>query len=54
MLNILTRVLGTKHERDVKRMWPIVTQINAEFERLREFDDDTLRAKSAEFRARLQ
>ncbi|HTL99569.1 MAG TPA: preprotein translocase subunit SecA [Candidatus Omnitrophota bacterium] len=53
MLQLLTRVLGTKHERDVKRMWPTVTQINAEFERLRDVSDDALRAKTQEFRARL-
>ncbi|HET7497195.1 MAG TPA: DEAD/DEAH box helicase, partial [Candidatus Eisenbacteria bacterium] len=53
MLQLLTRVLGTKHERDVKRMWPTVTQINAEFERLHDLSDDALRAKTQEFRARL-
>jgi preprotein translocase subunit SecA len=53
VLNLITRVLGTKHERDIKRMWPLVTQINAEFERLRDLSDDQLRAKTQEFRARL-
>ena len=54
MLNLLTRVLGTKHERDAKRMWPTVSQINSEFEKLHTLDDQALRAKTAEFRARLQ
>ncbi|HYJ32516.1 MAG TPA: preprotein translocase subunit SecA [Candidatus Binatia bacterium] len=53
MLQLLTRVLGTKHERDVKRMLPTVTQINAEFESLQGLSDDALRAKTQEFRARL-
>ncbi|HEX7079219.1 MAG TPA: preprotein translocase subunit SecA [Candidatus Eisenbacteria bacterium] len=53
MLNLITRLMGTKHERDVKRMWPVVTQINAEFERLRDLSDEALVAKTAEFRARI-
>ncbi|MGE5175482.1 MAG: preprotein translocase subunit SecA [Hyphomicrobiales bacterium] len=53
MLDLITRLMGTKHERDIKRMWPTVTQINAEFERLRDLPDEALIAKTAEFRGRL-
>src|SRR5262245_19422114 len=54
MLNALLRaVLGTKHERDVKRMKPIVEAINALEPDLQRLDDDALRARTDELRKRL-
>jgi preprotein translocase subunit SecA len=54
MLNALLRaMLGTKHERDVKRMRPIVEAINALEPDLQRLDDDALRAKTDELRKRL-
>jgi preprotein translocase subunit SecA len=54
MLNALLRaVLGTKHERDVKRMRPVVEAINALEPDLQRLDDDALRAKTDELRKRL-
>ena len=54
MLNqVLTKVFGTRHDREIKKMQPIVDRINGlegEFEAL---SDDQLRAKTDEFRARL-
>jgi len=53
MLNTLLRTLfGTKHERDVKRMQPVVQAINALEPQLQALDDATLRARTGELRAR--
>src|SRR5574341_1306101 len=51
---ILKKIFGTKHERDVKRMMPTVQAINALEPPLQALDADGLRAKSDEFRKRLQ
>ena len=54
MLNALLRmVFGTKHERDVKRMQPVVAEINALEPGLTVLDDAALRAKTDELRKRL-
>ena len=54
MLNtLLTKVLGTKHDRDVKRMQPIVDEINAMEPEMQALSDEALRGKTDEFRARL-
>lgn len=50
---ILKKVLGTKHEREMKRMRPIVTAINEWEPKIKTLDDAALRAKTAEFRERL-
>src|SRR5262245_25464735 len=55
MLNVLIRaVFGTKHERDAKRMRPVVEAINALGPDLERISDAALRAKTQEFRQRLE
>jgi preprotein translocase subunit SecA len=50
---LLTKVFGTKHDREMKRLAPRAAAIN-EFEpRMRALSDAELRAKTAEFRTRL-
>jgi preprotein translocase subunit SecA len=55
MINwILRKIIGTKHERDIRRLIPIVEKINSlepKFERL---SDSKLRAKTEEFKKRLK
>src|SRR5213082_1293971 len=51
---VLTSIFGSKHERDVKRMLPIVAQINALEPEISSLTDDGLRAKTQEFRERLR
>ena len=51
---LLTSIFGSKHERDVKRMLPIVQQINALEPTISKLSDEGLREKTAEFRARLR
>ncbi|WP_110676252.1 preprotein translocase subunit SecA [Salinicola sp. RZ23] len=55
MLNVLVKKLvGSKNERDVKRMRKQVTAINALEETIAALDDAALAAKTAEFRSRLE
>ena len=50
---IFRKVFGTKHERDVKRMRPAVAAINALESAMQSLSDAELRAKTEEFRRRL-
>src|SRR5687767_15231075 len=50
----LAKIFGTKHERDVKRMMPVVSKINALEPSVSALSDDQLRAKTVEFRERLR
>jgi preprotein translocase subunit SecA len=54
MLSTIFRtVFGTKHERDAKRMRPVVTEINALEPSLQALSDAALRARTDEFRKRV-
>ncbi len=50
---LLAKVFGTQHERDIKKMLPRVERINALEPATKALSDDGLRAKTAEFRARI-
>ncbi len=50
---VLAKVFGTSNERAVKRMVPLLAEINSHEESLQPFSDDALRAKTDEFRARI-
>jgi preprotein translocase subunit SecA len=49
----LTKVFGTANERIIKRLLPIVDAINALEPQVQKLSDEELRAKTAEFRARI-
>ena len=51
--NILTKVFGSKNERDLKRMQPLVEQIGSFEPGLTSLSDEALAAKTVEFRQRL-
>ncbi len=53
MQNIITKIFGTKHERDVKKLRPVVDEINEHYEKLASLTDEQLIAKTEEFRNRL-
>ncbi|MBI4562521.1 MAG: preprotein translocase subunit SecA, partial [Candidatus Rokubacteria bacterium] len=53
MAAILRTLFGTKHERDVKRMRPLVEAMNALEPSLQSLSDQALRAKTDEFKRRL-
>ncbi len=50
MANIITKIFGSKHDRDIKRITPIVDQINAHYEQFDRLSDDELRLKTQEFK----
>ncbi|HVP36077.1 MAG TPA: preprotein translocase subunit SecA [Terriglobales bacterium] len=52
--NILTKIFGSKHERDVKKIQPIVEEINAFFEEYKSLSDEELKGKSEEFKQRIK
>src|SRR4051812_18912243 len=54
MLKFIEKLFGSKHEKDVKYLLPIVDQINAEYDKLQSLTDEELQAKTAEFRARIK
>ena len=55
MINtFIGKVFGTKNERVVKSMMPRVKAINALEQQMRKLSDDELRAKTEEFRRRIQ
>jgi preprotein translocase subunit SecA len=51
--NLVKSIFGNKSDRDYKEMQPVVQQINAEYEKLKSLSHDQLRAKTAEFKARI-
>jgi preprotein translocase subunit SecA len=51
MKNILKWVLGDQHEREVKRLQPLVDEINELYEEFQELPEDELKGKTDEFRA---
>jgi preprotein translocase subunit SecA len=51
---LLTSIFGTKHERDVKRMIPVVAAINALEPEISPLSDEDLRGKTTEFREGLR
>ena len=55
MINtLLGKVFGTKNERELKRLMPQVEAINALEPQMKQLSDDQLRAKTDEFRQRVQ
>jgi preprotein translocase subunit SecA len=50
---LLTGVFGTRHERELKRLRPILDEIHRQEERLRALPDAEVQAQTARFRARL-
>jgi len=51
---LLGKVFGTKNEREVKRLMPRVTAINALEAQMEKLSDNELRAKTDEFRKRIE
>ena len=51
--NLLAKVIGTKNERELKRLWPQVRAISALESAVQRLTDAEMRAKTDEFRKRL-
>ncbi len=54
MLGVLTKLIGTKNDREIKRLYQDVEKINSLEPSLRSLDDTSLKAKTGEFRGRLE
>jgi len=54
MLNIIKKIFGDKHEKDLKVLWPIVAEINNHYETIKNLTDDELRNKTKEFKEKIQ
>src|SRR5688500_6047458 len=50
---LLAKVIGTQNEREIKRLRPLVAEINALEPTIKPLTDEQLRAKTAEFRQRV-
>ena len=53
MLNVIKKIFGDKHEKNLKALWPVVDEINAEYEKVKSLSDDELRAKTSEFKGKI-
>jgi len=53
MLEFIRKFVGTKHDREIKKMRPRVERINALEASIKKLSDDGLRAKTAEFKERI-
>jgi len=54
MKAFLKKILGSQHSREVKKLQPVVDQINEVFQGLSSLSDEELRAKTEEFRGRIR
>src|ERR687890_684114 len=51
---VLAKIFGTQNERELKRLAPIVAEINAKEPEIQSLADEQLRAKTAELRLRYE
>jgi preprotein translocase subunit SecA len=49
----LKKILGTSHEREIKKMQPLIQEINKLEDKISKLDDAQLKAKTAEFKQKL-
>ncbi len=54
MQNIIKKIFGDKHTKDVKILTPIADEINQEYEKLKGLSDEQLKAKTPEFKEKVQ
>ena len=54
MGNIITKIFGNKHDRDIKNIQPIIDEINSLYQQYHFLSDDQLRAKTKEFKIKIQ
>ena len=54
LTKLISKVLGTKSDRDLKALQPFVEEVKKVYPSIQQLDDNGLRAKSLSFRARLE
>src|SRR5690348_9511278 len=52
--NFIAWFIGTKHERDIKKLQPVIAAINAREAEVRSLSDEALKTRFAELRAQVQ
>jgi preprotein translocase subunit SecA len=52
--NLLTKVFGDRHEREARKLLPLVSEINEIAEELRSLSDEELKAQTEKFRATIR
>ncbi len=50
MLDLISKLFGSKHDKDIKKIMPVVDEINRIYEEYNSLTDEELRAKTEEFR----
>ena len=53
MIGLIKMIFGSRNDREVERLWPLVTQINEIEAGLQKLSDDELRAKTAAWKEEL-
>ncbi|MBI3594351.1 MAG: preprotein translocase subunit SecA [Nitrospirae bacterium] len=53
MFDIIKKIVGTKNDRELKRLWPLVEKVSTFEPALSPLSDNELKSKTAEFRKRL-
>ena len=51
---LLAKVFGTQNERELKRLWPLVAEINSREDRVRALSDGQLRDQTTAFKTRVE
>ena len=54
MFNLLTKTFGTKYERELKKIQPYVSQVRECEKKLSSLSNDSLKAKTAEFKRKIE
>ena len=54
MIGIIKKIIGDKHQKDLKTLWPMVKEINDEYEKIKDLSDEQLIAKTSEFKDKIQ
>ncbi|MEI8356364.1 MAG: preprotein translocase subunit SecA, partial [Deltaproteobacteria bacterium] len=52
IVNKVKKIVGSKNERELKKLWPVVVEINSLEQTLAFLTDDQLRNKTVDFKAR--
>ncbi len=53
MLNLIKKIFGDKHKKNIEMLLPVVDEINEEYEKIKNISDDELRAKTPEFKQKI-
>jgi len=52
--NLITKIFGSKHDKDITRISPIVDEINLYYQQFHELSDEELRFKTIEFKRKIR